>query len=133
MHKPRDEKYDEFLKALQVIPPTQFELLTDVIHEIEDYRYRDLRHGTRHTRNQGCTGPLCKKALRDWQRERAAAAHALAGTIPRTYRRSIRLVSMDTVLAPIKAAHDKEFDARREACNSLSPAALQTAGMSRAS
>lgn len=126
MHKP---EFAELIEVINKVPSEHNQLFMDVHQELGDERYRDLRHGTRHTRNQGCTGPLCKKALRDWQRERAAAAHALAGTIPRTYRRSIRLVSMDTVLAPIKAAHDKEFDARRES----DPAALQTAGMSRAS
>lgn len=128
MHKPRDQRYDAFLKALQVVPSSEMDLLMEIVHEVEDYRYRNLRHGSRHTRNQGCTGPLCKKALRDWQRERAAQAHAAAGTIPRTYRRSSRLVAVDAVLAPVKAAHDKEFDARRE-----SPGALQTAGLSKAS
>jgi hypothetical protein len=90
------------------------DLIYGIHAEISDPDYLGYRHGERHTRNKGCTGPLCKKALRDWQRARVLARHAAYGTTPRgPYARSSELVHIDTLLEPVKAAHDKEFASRR--------------------
>lgn len=88
-------------------------LIFEIHAEISDPDYLNYRHGTRHTRNKGCVGPLCRKALRDWQRDRLARSHAERGTIPRPHARSKEMVRVDALLGPIKAAHDKEYDSRR--------------------
>jgi hypothetical protein len=100
------------LKAMPAHTLGEIELIQGVVNEVDDPEFRHLRHGERHTRNQGCTGPLCQKALRDWQRDRTAARHAERGTTPRPHRRSREMVRVDEILVPVKAAHDAEFVSR---------------------
>jgi hypothetical protein len=101
------------LAALPCRTVGEQDLIYGIHAEISDPDYLGYRHGERHTRNKGCTGPLCKKALRDWQRNRLAQTHEARGTTYRPYRRSKDMVHVDALLEPVKAAHDKEFDSRR--------------------
>lgn len=103
------------LAALPCRTKGEMELIYEIHEEIADPDYINLKHGERHTRNKGCVGPLCRKALRDAQRARVMARHAERGTVPRgPYARSSELVYVDALLVPVKAAHDKEFATRRE-------------------
>lgn len=49
-------------------------MVLDVLDEIGQADFASKRHGTRHVRNLGCKGPLCKKALRDWRRTQYEAS-----------------------------------------------------------
>lgn len=113
MLNPALQEWRQAIAAMPCKTIGEQQLIYELNDELNDPRYMDLRHGARHTRNMGCTGPLCKKAMRDWQRERTAQWHARRGTTPRPYRRSIDLVHVDETLVPIKAAYDKLFDSRR--------------------
>lgn len=68
------------------------------------------RHGTRATKNQGCTGPLCRKALRD----------DLYGGA-----RSLRLKRLEELLDALQSSHNDEWagnlsdEAREKLASSL--------------
>lgn len=51
------------------IPRYHLPVVELVKSELADPGYSGRTHGRRATRNAGCTGPLCKKALRDEMRE----------------------------------------------------------------
>lgn len=110
-------------KHLSAMPQDLQWLATDLIREITDPKFINSRHGERHTRNRGCLGPMCKKSLRDWQRERARILAAMAGRTVRPHSRSSVYVRMDPFISAVKASHDEEY-----ACRSRSPAELQTVG-----
>lgn len=105
----------EWRQAISDMPHStlgEVNLIVELCMEVNDPEFASQRHGQRHTRNLGCKGPLCQKALRDWQRERLLRMHEERGTIPRPYRRSRDMVRVDETLAPVKAAFDKLYDAR---------------------
>jgi hypothetical protein len=43
-------------------------LIKEIRNELHDTRFIGRLHGKRVTRNRGCSGPMCKKALRDAMR-----------------------------------------------------------------
>lgn len=75
-----------------------YHLVFDVYEELNQYRFEGKRHGTRHLKNQGCKGPLCRKAQRD---------HVRAADLPPTevYRR--RWARYDDLLARLQAYHEE--------------------------
>jgi hypothetical protein len=55
-----------YLPSLDLyIPDEHRRIVIEVMSELADQRFAGKVHGKRSTRNTGCTGPLCKKALRD--------------------------------------------------------------------
>ncbi len=54
------------------IDPAHEYLIKEIMNEIRDTRFIGRTHGKRATRNYGCTGPMCKKVLRDTKRARSA-------------------------------------------------------------
>ncbi len=48
----------------------RLELELAVKAEVNDPEFRRRKHGTRHTADEGCKGPLCRKARNDHYRER---------------------------------------------------------------
>jgi hypothetical protein len=75
--------------------------------ELIDDDYNGMAHGRRHTRNMGCDGPLCRKALRDWQRQRTLERNARVGKETRVYARDFVYVLVDQQLKDIQEAYDK--------------------------
>lgn len=58
--------------------PAHADIIKQVRSELSDLRFTGKEHGTRSLRVQGCKGPLCRKAQRDWaaqyRRDKAKAA-----------------------------------------------------------
>ncbi len=114
---------EEFRQLLSSIPQDHNDLLLGLIKEINDENYLDLRHGERHTRNKGCTGPMCQKAVRDWNATYRRRTNQQAGRATRTYSRSARRIAVDVILDRVKRQYDKLLDSGASA-----PGELQTAG-----
>ena len=70
-----------------------FHLIISVAEELANTDYTS-RHGTRGTKNKGCAGPLCKKALRD-------------GTYGGA--KSAALARLDALLELLQAQHNSAF------------------------
>jgi len=70
-----------------------FYVIVEVAQETADPRFTS-RHGTRATKNRGCSGPLCRKALRD----------SLYGGA-----KSAQLIRLEELLNRLQAAHDTEY------------------------
>lgn len=51
------------------IEPRHEALLDEIAVELADPEYQHLVHGELYTKNKGCAGPLCKRALRLWARD----------------------------------------------------------------
>lgn len=112
-----------FRKVMSGFPSEHDSLILAVYQEINNPDYLDLRHGARHTRNKGCTGPLCQKAVRDQRLQYRRTTNQQAGRTTRRQARSPKYVAMDPVLETIKLAYDEVFDRAYQV-----PAELQTAG-----
>jgi hypothetical protein len=67
-----------------------FSIVIEVAQEVANQDFAS-RHGTRATKNKGCTGPLCRKALRD----------DLYGGA-----KSVTLARLDELLALLQHHHD---------------------------
>jgi len=119
------KEFTELVDVIADIPREHNRLFADVHEELGNARYIHLRHGERHTRNQGCKGPLCKKSLRDATAERVRQRNEQMGRSTRVHARSELYVAIDPMLVAVKLAHDRWFDAVRNA----TPEELQTAGV----
>lgn len=89
--------------------PKERTVAVAVMLELVEAAYDGMAHGRRHTRNRGCDGPLCRKALRDWQRKRTIEQNARIGKETREYTRDLVYVLVDQQLADIQNAYDKAF------------------------
>lgn len=99
----------ELATKVLAIPDHLGWLAEEICLELGDERYKMFRHGDRHTRNKGCTGPLCTKALRDWQRERTRTRNAMKGKHTRKYKMKNIYVEINPILHGIKEAYDADF------------------------
>jgi len=89
--------------------PKERTVAVAVMLELVEAKYDGMAHGRRHTRNRGCDGPLCRKALRDWQRQRTLEQNARVGRETREYTRDLMSVLVDQQLTDIQNAYDKAF------------------------
>lgn len=74
------------------IPRDHVEVVEQVKAEIANPEYSGRTHGKPATRNAGCTGPLCKKALRDRMRPEMRRLHGY------TAERRSRVRDLDPLL-----------------------------------
>lgn len=94
------------------LPASYRQLLVDVIAEVTDLtpsRVLEPGHGTLTGRKNGCTGPLCKKALRDWARDYRRVKATLAHTDVRPRRRPPGYEETDAILSEIQTRYEKEL------------------------
>lgn len=99
------------------LPIKYKQLIAEVIAEVatlDPNHILDPGHGTRTGRKNGCTGPLCRKALRDWARDYRRVKATLARTDVRPRRRPDGFAEADTVLAEIQEHYEKELANRQE-------------------
>jgi hypothetical protein len=80
-----------------------------VIEEIFDEAFESSQHGKRSTRNKGCTGPLCMKALRDSARARARMQALLYGGPTKHSSRSRDYIKADAELHRIQTAYEETY------------------------
>lgn len=83
----------------------RIELERDVAAEILDPAHRKRKHGSRHTADQGCKGPLCRKARNDHYRERNRKKRDAKNPRP-SYRPTLR----DGILIQLQ----KNYEASRK-------------------
>ncbi len=114
---------DSFREVISSIPKEHSTLVLEIMNEINDTEYLDYVHGKRHTRNKGCTGPLCQKVLRDWRRTYRHRLNEETGRTTRPHARSGRYVEMDRILTDVQRAYNEAIDTAHTA-----PEELQTAG-----
>lgn len=60
-------------------------------------------------RKNGCTGPLCKKALRDWARDYRRTKATMARTDVRPRRRPAGYEEADAILTEIQERYEKKL------------------------
>lgn len=80
----------------QYIPDEHIRVVVEVMAELSDPSFATRTHGKRSTRNAGCTGPLCKKALRDEARTIQRRIHS------RQRNNKSKLQELDPLLVQFK-------------------------------
>src|SRR5688572_4746757 len=74
-----------------------YNYVQEILVELSDPNYKGKPHGKRHTRCQGCVGPLCRYAQRVWAREHRRVVAAVDGRIQRPRPREQRYREMDKI------------------------------------
>jgi hypothetical protein len=94
---------------LQYIHPSAEPIYLQSLEELSDPEFAHLEHGSRATYKHGCTGPLCKKAMRDYgrnyQRARSSATKQRV-----TYKQRF-----DELLIQLTLAHLTQRESARRA------------------
>lgn len=80
----------------------EFSIIFDVAQEINQIQFAGKRHGTRHLKNLGCKGPLCKKAQRDYVRTSDSSTSESYG------RR--RWARYDELLEMLQLLHERQLN-----------------------
>jgi hypothetical protein len=93
-------------EAFTSTPIEMREVAIAVAEEIVEPGFDGMLHGRRNTRNRGCKGPLCQKALRDWQRNRTVERNAQRGKETRTYSRDFQYVAVDEILGVFQKSYE---------------------------
>lgn len=96
---------DPLVWQVAISPADMRAVSMSVVAELSDPDYCNAEHGKRSTRNLGCTGPLCMKALRDWARDRARTKAAMAKTRTKHSSRSQDYIEADMHLDKIHKAY----------------------------
>lgn len=88
-----------WVEEIEHFIPIRLEFLVKEIEAERNHpQFKAHRHGSRSTRNYGCLGPLCRKALRDWARNARREQMGRTGKAPRTYTRDPIIKEIDRVL-----------------------------------
>lgn len=73
-------------------------LIDDLRSELTDPLYGRLNHNTMSARVQGCTGPMCRKARRDHERDRRRRLAAAKGQSVNANNRSEIFLRIDPII-----------------------------------
>lgn len=82
------------------------QMMIEALAEQEDRSFGS-RHGTRHCRNQGCLGPMCAKAARDYTRSTRPPGRT------RTNKRH-KYARFDGLLERVQELYDRDWFAEHE-------------------